>query len=103
MKYYKKIKIINKESLCLKYWDINNLYGWGVLQKLLVNKFEQIKYNSHFNEDFIKSHNKESDERYFPEVDIQHPEKLHELHNDLPCFPGRMKLAKVERRRNYLV
>ena len=40
MKYYKKIKIINKESLCLKYWDINNLYGWGVLQKLLVNKFE---------------------------------------------------------------
>ena len=29
-------------------------------------------------------------------VDTQHPEKLHELHNDLPFLSERMKLKKVE-------
>ena len=35
------------------------------------------------NKDFIKNYNEESDQEYFLEVDIQYPEKLHELHNDL--------------------
>ena len=30
----------------------------------------------------------------FFEVDVQHPEKLHDLHNDLPCLPERMKNEK---------
>ena len=30
----------NKESLNLKYWDINNLYGWAMSQKLPVNGFK---------------------------------------------------------------
>ena len=30
----------NKESSYLKYWDLNNLYGWTMSQKLSVNKFE---------------------------------------------------------------
>ena len=43
----------NKEPLCLKYWDINNLNGWVVFQNFLVNKFEWITNTSHFNEDFL--------------------------------------------------
>ena len=50
-----------------------------------------------FNEDFIKSYNKESDEGYFLEVDVHYLEKLHELYNDLPFLPERMKIAKVEK------
>ena len=34
-------------------------------QNLPVNNFEWIKYNSQFNEDFIKNYNAESDEGYF--------------------------------------
>ena len=48
-------------------------------QKLPVNKFELIKDTFQFNKDFIKNYNKESDERYFLEVDVQYIEKLHEL------------------------
>ena len=81
----------------LKYWDVNNLYGWAMLQKLPVNTFEWIEDTSPFNEDFIKKYNVESDEGYFLEVDVHYPEKLHGLHNDLPFFPGRMKLGKVEK------
>ena len=30
----------NKESSDLKYWDVSNLYGWAMSQKLLVDGFE---------------------------------------------------------------
>ena len=57
MKDYDK----NKESSYLKYWDVNNLYGWAILQNLSKNKFEWIEDTCLFNEDFIKNQNKESD------------------------------------------
>ena len=62
-----------------------------------VNGFKWVEETSHFNEDFIKSYNEETDKEYFLEVDFQHPEKLHELHNDLPFLPERMKTEKVEK------
>ena len=55
----------NKESLYIQYWDVNNLDGWAMSQKLLLNNFEWIKDTSQFNEDFIKNYNEESDEKYF--------------------------------------
>ena len=33
--------------------------------------------------------------RIFSEVDVQYVEKLHELHNDWPFLPERMKIQKV--------
>ena len=63
-------------------------------QKLPVSKFEWIEDTSPFDEDFIKSDN---DEGYFLEVDVQYPEKLHELHHDLPFLPEKMKLEKVKK------
>ena len=44
----------NKKSPYIKYWDVNNLYGQKMLQKLPVNNFEMVKYTPQFNEDFIK-------------------------------------------------
>ena len=60
LKDYKK----NKESSYLEYWDVNNLYGWAMLQKLPVNGFEWVEDTFHFNEYFMKSCN------------VQYPEKL---------------------------
>ena len=77
-------------------WDVNNLYEWAMLQKLQVNNFDWIEDTSQFNEDFIKKYNEGSNEGYFLEVDVQYPEKLHGLNNDLQIFPGRMKIEKVE-------
>ena len=62
----------NKELSYLKYCDINNLYGWIMLQKLLLNTFEWIEKTSQFNEEFLKNYYEESDERYFLEVDVQY-------------------------------
>ena len=57
----------------------------------------KIQNISQFNEDLIKNYNEECDERYFLEVYVQHPEKLHECHNDLPFLPERIKIEKVEK------
>ena len=92
MKYYDK----NKESSYLQHWDVNNLYGWEMSQKLRVNNFEWIKNTSKFKEDFIKNYNEESRVGYFLENDFQHLEKLHD-HNELPFLPERMKTKKVEK------
>ena len=93
MKDYDK----NKESSYLQYWDVNNLYGWAMSQKLPVNNFEWIKDTFQFNEDFTKNYNEESDEGYFLEVDVQYFEKLHYLHNDMPFLLERMKIEKVDK------
>ena len=66
-------------------------------QKLSLNNFEWFKDISQFNEDFIKSYYEESDEGYFLGVDVQYPEKLQELQNDLLFLPERMKIEKVEK------
>ena len=34
---------------------------------------------------------------YFLEIDLEYLEKLHELHNDLPFWRGRMKIENVEK------
>ena len=68
MKDYDK----NKSSSYLNYWDVNNLYGRAMSQKLPVNNFEQIEETSQFNKYFIKHYDDESDEGYFLEVDIHH-------------------------------
>ena len=84
---------INEESSYLKYWDVNNLYGWTMSQKLPVNTFEWIEYTSQFNEDFIKDNNEKNNEGHFLEVDVQYAEKLHEFYNDFPLLPERMKFV----------
>ena len=49
-----------------------------------------------FNEDFIKSYNKDSDMGYFLEVDVQYPDEIHERHNNLPFFQKEWKLKKLK-------
>ena len=56
-----------------------------------------IQDTSQFNEDFIKSGNEEGDKGCFVKVDVQHNKKLHELHNDLPFLPERMKIEELEK------
>ena len=86
----------NKESSYLQYWDVNDLYRWAMSQKFRVNNFEWLEDTSQFNADFIKNYNAESDEGYFVEVDVQYPENLHSLDNDLSFLLGRMQIEKVK-------
>ena len=48
-----------------------------------VDSFKCVEEAPKFNEDFIKIYN---EDRYFLEVDVHDPKKIHDLHNDLPFF-----------------
>ena len=93
MKDYDK----SKESFYIQYWNVNNLYGQAMSQKLPVNNTEWIKNTSQFNEDFMKNYIEESDKGHFLEVDGQYIEKLHELHNDYHLLPKKIEIEKVEK------
>ena len=91
MKGYDK----NKESSHIQ--KVSNLYGWTMLQKLPVKHFPWIKVTSQFNEDFIKIYIEERNKEYFLEVAVQFLEKLHELQNEFPFLPERIKIKKVDK------
>ena len=93
---YRKNYNNNEESSYIQYLDANNLYGWAMSKKLLVNGFKWTD-NDKRNEEFIKNYNENDKKGYIFEVDVKYPKKLHELHSDLPFLPERMKINKCKK------
>ena len=87
----------SKESSYIQHLDANNLYGWAMSQKLPVNNFKWVKDTSKINEEFIKNYNENNKKGYILEVDVKYPEKLHNIHSDLPFLPKRMKIDKCKK------
>ena len=87
----------NKKSSYIQYLDANNLYGWAMSQELPVNNFKWVEDISIINEEFIKNYNENSYKGYILEVDVKYPKKLHDLHNDLPFLPKKMKIDKCKK------
>jgi hypothetical protein len=71
--------------------DCNNLYGWSMCENLPVNGIEWYK---NFNEDIIKTYTNEDAVGYVLEVDLEYPDKLHDLHNDYPLAPEHLVINK---------
>ena len=75
------------------YLDTSNLYGW-MSQKLLIDGFKRKKYISKFNEEFIKIFDEDGNKGYILEVDVEYPNELDDLDNDLPFLPEIMTINK---------
>ena len=78
----------SKPSKYITYLDANNLYGWAMSNPLPTDGFKWI--------------NKEELEKWrnYPcilEVDLQYPEELHDVHNDYPLAPERIKINTVDK------
>ena len=72
----------------ISYLDANNLYGWAMCKPLPTKGFRWMKREE------LK------DWKSMPcilEVDLEYPEKLHDLHNDYPLAPERVTVNKVEK------
>ena len=73
-----------KQSTFITYLDKNNLYSWAMSQYLPYFEFELLKNINRFD---VYSISEKSEIGYFLEVDLEYPDKLHELHNDYPLTP----------------
>ena len=83
----------NKPSKYIMYLDANNLYGWAMSQYLPTGNFkwltkEQIEKTN------LANYSEEHDEGLILEVDLDYPQELHDLHNDYPLAPEKLKVNK---------
>ena len=87
-KYMKEKFDSSQPSKFVPYLDANNLYGWAMMKPLPVGDFHWMTKDEIWHW------------RDYPcvlEVDLEYPEELHELHNDYPLAPERLKINKVEK------
>ena len=75
-------------SKYLAYLDANNLYGWAMMKPLPVGDFKWMDEKEKENWKNIPC---------ILEVDLEYPKDLHDLHNDYPLAPERLKINNVEK------
>ena len=68
----------------IMYLDANNLYGWAMCQHLPVGGFRWLN-SAELKKFKLNKYKADSKRGCFLEVDLEYPEKLHDLHNDYPC------------------
>ena len=77
-----------EESKFISYLDASNLYGWAMSKQLSTSGFK------------LMTDNELDDWKHlscFLEVDLEYPEDLHNLHNNYPLSPKRIKIRNVEK------
>ena len=70
------------------YLDANNLYGWAMIKALPTHGFRWMT---------DKELTDWENHRCIIEVDLEYPDNLHDLHNDYPLAPERIKVNRVEK------
>ena len=74
------------------YLDANNLYGWAMSQYLPTGDFKWMtdKEISKMN---LGKYELDSKEGLILEVDLKYPKEIHDLHNDYPIAPEKVKVS----------
>ena len=75
----------------IMYLDANNLYGWAMSQYLPTGGFKWLDEQLIFLDD---DYTETSDKGLILEVDLEYPDELHDLHNDYPLAPEKLKVGK---------
>ena len=83
----------NKPSKYIMYLDANNLYGWAMSQYLPTGNFKWLT-KEQINKTNLANYSEEHDEGLLLEVDLDYPQELHDLHNDFPLAPEKLKVNK---------
>ena len=78
----------SQPSKFITYLDANNLYGCAMMKPLPVGDFKWM---------VDKELKNWKDTPCILEVDLDYPKNLHDLHNDYPLAPERLKIGNVEK------
>lgn len=74
----------------IMYLDANNLYGWAMSEPLPLSNFE-LRTADLSILPLLLSHPRDHNIGVIVEVDLEYPHHLHDLHNDYPLAPERIK------------
>ena len=80
-------------SKYIMYLDANNLYGWAMSQYLPTGGFKWMTEKQIDNIDLGK-YKEDSKKGLILEVDLAYPKELHDLHNDYPLAPEKVKVTE---------
>ena len=81
-----------QENSYVMYFDANNLYGWAMSQSLPTGEFDWLTEQEIVDLDNTNVAD-DNEEGYILEVDLHYPSELHDLHNDYPLAPEKMKIS----------
>ena len=79
-------------SKYIMYLDANNLYGWAMSQYLPTGGFKWLT-EKQTNKINLAKYNEDSNKGLILEVDLEYPKELHDLHNDYPLGPEKVKVT----------
>ena len=80
-------------SKYIMYLDANNLYGWAMSQYLPTGGFKWMK-QEHIDKLDLSKYKEDSKKGLILEVDLEYPKELHNLHNDNPLGPEKVKVTE---------
>ena len=80
-------------SKYIMYLDANNLYGWAMSQYLPTGNFKWLSQKQ-IEKTNLGKYTENSKKGLILEVDLEYPQELHDLHNDYPLGPEKIKVAK---------
>ena len=91
----KYMKTYNEKlpSKYIMYLDANNLYGWAMSQYLPTGNFKWLSQKQ-IEKSNLGKYTENSKKGLILEVDLEYPQELHDLHNDYPLGPEKVKVAK---------
>ena len=79
-------------SKYIMYLDANNLYGWAMSQYLPTGNFKWMT-NKEIEQINLGKYKADGKKRLICEVDLECPQELHDMHNDYPVCPEKVKVS----------
>ena len=79
-------------SKYIMYLDANNLYGWAMSQYLPIGDFRWMT-DKEINKIDLAKYKENGKKGLILEVDLEYPQELHNLHNDYPVTPEKIKVS----------
>ena len=79
-------------SKYIMYLDANNLYGWAMSQYLPIGNFKWMS-DKEIKQIDLGKYKAEGKKGLILEVDLEYPQELHDLHNDYPVCPEKVKVS----------
>ena len=80
-------------SKYIMYLDANNLYGWAMGQHLPTGNFRWMT-DKEISKIDLGKYKTDGQKGLIQEVDLEYPQELHNLHNDYPVAPEKVKVSK---------